>query len=383
MAEGRRETKLAALRMKHVRKFLRWVWIYFLYCTGLLHWARQSIAAHSGIIVFTLHRVLDDAHIQQTNSPVGMIIRSTTFESFIQTLRKHGDVLRLRGESPFCETKRSRPRFAVTFDDGWQDTADVAYPRAEKEKVPIAMFVCPGLVGKSTPFWPERIARVWRTAQSNSGLKRKFAEICLEVGLLTAPSRVSSTSGLDELISRMKELPLSSQERIMQEFNTLVEECTPHEVSFEMDATMTWENIARLTGCGVEIGSHTSRHYILTTISLSAQLEELAESKQSIEEKLGRECKLFAYPNGGWSHQIRDLVEKEGYRQAFLNEPGVWTSDTNAFLIPRVNIWEGSVRGPSGRFSSVVFEYSCYWRPYRAELRRRKEKARVSRKVSR
>jgi peptidoglycan/xylan/chitin deacetylase (PgdA/CDA1 family) len=96
---------------------------------------------------------------------------------------------------------------------------------------------------------------------------------------------------------------------------------------------------------------------------------ELAESKRAIEERLGSPCLHFAYPNGSWSAPVREQVVQQGYSQAFVNSPGVWTAETDPWLIPRVNLWEGSLLGITGKFSPVVFQYTAFWRSYRATRR--------------
>jgi peptidoglycan/xylan/chitin deacetylase (PgdA/CDA1 family) len=142
---------------------------------------------------------------------------------------------------------------------------------------------------------------------------------------------------------------------------------------------MTWEETARIASQGAQIGSHTQSHQILTTISASTVQSELSESKRILESRLALPCTLFAYPNGYWSTEVHDHVVKAGYSLAFVNSLGIWNSDIDLWLIPRVNIWEGSLIGPSGRFSPAVFLYLTLWRTYRAEVRRRKKKSRSQR----
>ena len=359
-----------------MRKYLRWGWIYFLYCTGLLSWARARITAQAGIVVLTLHRVLEAADFQKTNSPRGMVLRSITFDRLIQFLRKNGDVLALDDGPPTWNKQDSRPRFAITFDDGWKDTSDVAFPIAEKYEAPIAVFICPGLVSETAPFWPEHIVRIWRFVNSDRRLKEKFAEICTNEGVPLLPG--SGTNCLEALLSRLKELAPGVRERISRQLRMLAEENWNGTPIPEVDATMPWEHIKRLASVGVSIGSHTSSHPILPSLPASEAEAEIRSAKSAIELELHQECKLFAYPNGAWSPHIRELVEKEKHTQAFTADVGVWMESTDPLLIPRVNIWEGSIVGPSGRFSPAVFSYALFWRSYRAEARARSKKERSS-----
>lgn len=356
-----------------LRTTIRWAWIYFLYGTGLLAWARRKVSSrYRGIIVLTLHRVLDDADVQQTYSPRGMIIRRLTFEKLLGYLQRNYESVALTGVTPSWDKFNGKPRFALTFDDGWKDTADIAVPLSENFEVPVTVFVCPGLAGQSSPFWPENIRRVWLILQQCPPILREFLDSLNEIGLSKLPSlEATAEHKLELLIGRLKALTPPQRERFLQKALGLERECNGIRTLTRMDATMTWEDTARLRRLGTQIGSHTHNHQILPILSSAQVYEELCDSKIEIERHLGHDCRLFAYPDGAWSATVRELVIQAGYTFAFANETGVWTSTTDCWVIPRVNIWEGSVTGPKGRFSPVVFQYATFWRSFCAEFRTR------------
>ena len=346
-----------------LRRFLRWIWIYFLYWSGLIRWARWRIASSAGIVTLTFHRVLKDQDVSQCGSPPGMIVLRSTFESLLRFLTAHCNVISL-GEAPSWEGN-GRIRVAVTFDDGWKDTRDIAFPLTQKWKVPITVFVCPGLVGKLMPFWPEHVVRAWRAARQNPQIMKAFESALLGASLDTPREDWTESGQLEALLSQLKKLATPELVGIVQKLVEFRQE-EPSEEGSAVDATMTWEDLAQMAGEGAQLGSHTQNHRILTTIPAAATQFELAESKRSLEASMGRPCILFAYPNGSWSPEVRDLVAGEGYGLAFVNSPGVWHSKTDPWLIPRVNLWEGSLTNASGKFSSIVFQYVTFWQAYRA-----------------
>ncbi len=82
-------------------------------------------------------------------------------------------------------------------------------------------------------------------------------------------------------------------------------------------AWMEWEHVRELHRQGFEIGSHTVHHADLGRLSAAEAWVELTASKAELEDKLGVEVSLFAYPfgqPGNITEENRALVHKAGYR---------------------------------------------------------------------
>lgn len=298
-----------------------------------------------------------------------MVVRDRTFESLAHHTAAHYELVDLTGAKGWQRLSR-KPRLAFTFDDGWLDNARTAFPVTRRYNIPLTIFICPDRLGKEFPFRPERAVAAWRAAGSSSDASRKIAELLARLHLAEiAPRPADGPAPPDSLLEALKKLPTADQERLIGQMERIVELGPGRNAPRCVDATMSWTDVAALAAAGVTFGSHTQSHEILPQIPPTEAQRELAESKQVIQQKLQRECLLFAYPNGDCSSEVRDLVARAGYRLAFLNQAGAWTKECDPFLIPRVNIWEGSLLGPSGRFSRVVFEYTVFWKAYRAAKR--------------
>jgi peptidoglycan/xylan/chitin deacetylase (PgdA/CDA1 family) len=72
----------------------------------------------------------------------------------------------------------------------------------------------------------------------------------------------------------------------------------------------------------VHFEPHTITHPVLTAISLEDARSEIAESKQVVEQELGREARIFCYPGGYYSPREVALVRECGYRAAVTCEFG-------------------------------------------------------------
>lgn len=353
---------------KKVRALLRWLWISFLYAGGLLWWAKRQLAAQGGIVVLTFHRVLPDADFSRTNSPTGMAVRESTFAQLAARVARHCTAVPL-GEDGLEWTPRARkPRVALTFDDGWADNATTAFPIARDCGLPWTIFICPECVGRQFPYWPEQVVALWRAAERRGvtgRLMQAFAN-----GASPEPTAGGTLEGqtAESVIERLKILSAGERDLAIGRMREALGARSDAGAEWGdfTDATMQWREIEALASRGVTFGSHTLSHMILTRVAYSEAQHEIAGSKLAIEQKLRRECRLFAYPNGDWSAEVRDLVAQAGYQLAFANRPGVWTRASDRFAIPRTNLWEGSLVGPGGRFSAIAFDYAVFWQAFRA-----------------
>ncbi|MEK7233219.1 MAG: polysaccharide deacetylase family protein, partial [Elusimicrobiota bacterium] len=89
---------------------------------------------------------------------------------------------------------------------------------------------------------------------------------------------------------------------------------------------LTWAQIQEMQESGlVEFGSHTMRHRNLAELPLDEVKWELTQSKNRLEEKLGRELVGFAYPYGAGAYKpdVRQAVLDAGYRFDFSVRQGI------------------------------------------------------------
>jgi peptidoglycan/xylan/chitin deacetylase (PgdA/CDA1 family) len=107
-------------------------------------------------------------------------------------------------------------------------------------------------------------------------------------------------------------------------------------------ATMTWDDLRAQAANGVAIGSHGVSHAHLTRLGDDDLLRELVESKQQIEDELGRPCTELAYPYGEHDERVRAAARAAGYDRGYgLRERG-----RDPYALPRLDLYRrhGPVR---------------------------------------
>ena len=112
---------------------------------------------------------------------------------------------------------------------------------------------------------------------------------------------------------------------------------------------MSWEQVREMSGNGMEFGSHTVSHPVLSRVE-AGQLEfELHESRKTIEEKTGQPADVIAYPVGGqteYSDAVMSVARNAGYRMGVSYIPGINPLDAlREYELRRIHVERYTSRG--------------------------------------
>jgi peptidoglycan/xylan/chitin deacetylase (PgdA/CDA1 family) len=100
-------------------------------------------------------------------------------------------------------------------------------------------------------------------------------------------------------------------------------------------ATMDWDALLEHAHRGVAIGSHAVSHAHLTKLSADELRRELNESKEEIEDRLGRPCEDLAYPYGEHDERVRAAARAADYGRAYA----LRGSRSDPYAAPRVDLY--------------------------------------------
>jgi len=103
---------------------------------------------------------------------------------------------------------------------------------------------------------------------------------------------------------------------------------------------MRWSDVAGLIQAGFDIGSHTSAHVRLKADTAGAGLlkNEITGSKQEIEKRTQRACRVLAWPYGApedFGPVAEKIAREAGYEACFGAFRGAVTGGVGPYRIPR------------------------------------------------
>jgi peptidoglycan/xylan/chitin deacetylase (PgdA/CDA1 family) len=101
------------------------------------------------------------------------------------------------------------------------------------------------------------------------------------------------------------------------------------------------EELKRLPELGIDVGSHTCSHAIVSRMDAAQAARELADSKRLIEDATQGACDLFSYPNGSaadFDAKTRRAVIDAGYRCAATTIKTAVSPTQDPFEIPRCTV---------------------------------------------
>ena len=100
---------------------------------------------------------------------------------------------------------------------------------------------------------------------------------------------------------------------------------------------MTWDQLKEMRSSGlITVGSHTQTHAYLPEVPEDVQRKEIAQSKKILENVFGEPVKYFAYPVGGFTDAIKDMVRAAGYEAACTTNRGFNRFNTDVYALKRI-----------------------------------------------
>lgn len=223
-----------------------------------------------------------------------------TLRTLVELARAQGYIFVSIGE--LCERLKrgqSEPKcIVITFDDGYRDVYENAYPFLRREGIPFTVYIATGYADRTCIPWWYLLETGIATSKLNSPGDHH----------LSTADKFNHFAKQFDLVSRSEQIALA--ERLFgAEFTAKTRELF-----------LTWEQIQSLSQDPlVTLGAHTVSHPNLKELNTDTALAEMRESRRILSERLGRRIDHFAYPLGSREHagpREFALAQKAGFQSA-------------------------------------------------------------------
>lgn len=102
---------------------------------------------------------------------------------------------------------------------------------------------------------------------------------------------------------------------------------------------LSWEKLKEMIGSGLIFAyDHTWSHYALTRGSDEKVQFEVMTSKTQLEQQLGRQVKIIAYPYGSYDQKVISMVRNDGFIAGYTTISSSYQCDSLIFEIRRTRI---------------------------------------------
>lgn len=260
---------------------------------------------HAGrMVVLTFHRVRPDGEKAAGRPMRNLEVAQSDFRRILEWMRARYEPQAL-GDWLGHAAPPARPAFAVTFDDGWADNHEHAFPVLRELGIPATIFIATGAVEERTPFW-------WQAA----GLS-------------------------DAEIEFLKDLPPDQAEALADR--------DPEIRAAHAGDFLAWDQVREMGRSGlVTFGPHGHRHARLTRVSRTEAIEDIRRCLEFLQREASEAwLPVLAWPNGDARTDIAGEIEALGLRAAFGVRRGtVAKAAEPRWDLPRNNVDRSLARTP-------------------------------------
>lgn len=264
----------------------------------------------------------------------GVSTSARCFSEQLDYLSRHYRIIALSELAGYLTTGRPVPPgvAVITIDDGYRDCYDIAFPLLRERNIPATAFVVTDFVDQATWLWTDKV-RYLTASAAGSHLEAKIQDHLLRIAL---DGRYSRLKGAERVNTQLKLIANEAKDdaicEIAESLGVTIPAVPPDEF-----LPLTWEQVREMDSSGIEIGSHTVTHPILTRIGNDKLRYELRESRSRLEEMLGHKVELLGYPNGDHNETVQHEAARAGYRCAVTADYGLNNGRSNLLALKRIH----------------------------------------------
>lgn len=285
-----------------------------------------------GVVVLNYHRIGDAA--RQPWDRTLWNVDEELFDVQLATLAREAEVVAPEDVLAIPDDRRAGRRVLLTFDDGYRDNYELAFPLLRRHGLAATFFITTGFLDSGGPAWWDELAWMVRNAAEATLPPGPWASAPLPLG----PDEDDTVAAV---VKHYKTLDAAETGAYLESVAEAsgAGRCPPSEAS---ELWMTWEMVRAMHAAGMSIGGHTVTHPILARLPSAEQSREIGGCRTRLLEQLGVAMEWFAYPVGArdtFTEETKRALREHGVRLAFSFHGGYGHARRwNPLDVPRVHV---------------------------------------------
>ncbi len=306
----------------------------------------RSLERHCGNIlrILAYHRIGSPADENGLLDPGNLSASSEKFDQQMKFLSENYQMLSLHDLLNCVEDNKPLPPQAamVTFDDGYRNFLDVAWPILYRYKIPTVLFLATGYLSPTNRlFWWDRLYQGFHQTRCTKLSVSKLGEFQFE----NQYERLETFTRIKKMIKPMDhETANSLVDLVLDRLEV---------VPVTSGLMLSWDDARLLHQQGCFLAAHTRNHSILSRVPRDVAQFEIQASQQDIFQEIGVTWPVFSFPNG-LSQDIREdllpVYHSEGFKLAI-------TSIAGLNIFPHIDLFRLKRIGSNPNFS--IHEYQA------------------------
>jgi peptidoglycan/xylan/chitin deacetylase (PgdA/CDA1 family) len=222
---------------------------------------------------------------------------------------------------------------AITFDDGYADNHQLAFPVLRRLGVPATVYVVTGPLDGGPPLWMAALRVLVEEAPGPTLVVPGLDA----VDLGPRGGREAHVRALTRAL-----VPLRAADR-QQRLDAAAAAAGVDPAARLAGTMLTWAAVRELHAAGWTIAAHTVSHPNVVLAPRAEAEAEIVASRDRLAAEIGAPVVDFAYPNTGGRHRPFDaeivaLVRRLGFRSGATSVPGALRAGTDPLVLPRVGV---------------------------------------------
>lgn len=299
-------------------------------------------------LVVNYHGVIENRNLKYN----GRHFSKSVFEKHLLYYKKNFHVVTLADIFSMYRENivPSKKTIAITFDDGFENNFNVAFPLLKKYNLPATFFVSGVCVENNNPIlWPE-IVNILGYFEKKIVVRSQVFVKDKDYNLINLDKNLTLYDFIKQHTAKDRDIII---EDILNKYNL---NHALNQVEPDIWKLLKVEQIKELAESGlIEIASHGYLHYNLANLTEEEAYNDLKRSKDVLENLIRTKIESIAFPDSSYNDKVKSICLSLGYQNMCAVTYQNVGDDKDKNLLPRHGL-----SATTNYYSNIVFLHKAF-----------------------